>query len=333
MKGIYILLISVTKDISVNIGVLGSRNFQKGLYTYVGSAQNNLEKRVERHLRRAKREFWHIDYLLSNRQVEVLQVLWKKAERLEECRIAERLSQMAVPITSFGSSDCRCTAHLFRIEAYDYLSEFTREIGVTSLDKMVLMAKTGWCTWITGLPGSGKSTVADALLELLKKERVHAQLLSSDALRRFLTPKPSYSLEERDAVYATLVYIAKLLTQNGVNVVIDATGNLRRYREDARNRITQFIEVYLECPLEVCKRREARRIRTHRAPRQIYELADKGKAPTVPGVGQPYEAPSNPEATLDTAKCTPVKCAQKVLEKILLAEADMKSGASQAFQM
>jgi adenylylsulfate kinase len=325
MKGIYILLISVTKDISVNIGVLGSRNFQKGFYAYVGSAQNNLEKRVERHLRRAKRKFWHIDYLLGNRQVEVLQLFWKKAGRLEECRIAERLSQVAAPIRSFGSSDCRCRAHLFRIEAYDYLSEFMREIGVTSFDKMVLMAKTGWCTWITGLPGSGKSTVADALLELLEKEGVHAQLLSSDALRRVVTPKPSYSLEERDVVYATLVYISELLTQNGVKVVIDATGNLRRYREDARKRMPVFIEAYLECPLEVCREREARRARTHHAPRQIYERAGHGKAPTVPGVGQPYEPPSNPEITLDTTKCSPTKCAQKVLEKILLKQAKSKT--------
>jgi adenylylsulfate kinase len=200
------------------------------------------------------------------------------------------------------------------------------EIGLKPLHKMVLMTKTGWCTWVTGLPGSGKSTVSEALLKLLKKEDVHAQLLSSDTLRRFLTPKPSYSLEERDTVYATLVYIAELLTQNGVNVVIDVTGNLRRYRENARKRIPVFIEVYLECSLEVCVQREGRRARTHHAPKSIYERAGEGKAPTVPGVGQPYEPPSNPEIKLDTTKCSPVECAQKVLEKILLAEVGGRSG-------
>jgi len=133
MKGIYVLLISIAKNISVSVGALGDRSFQEGLYAYVGSAQNNLEKRVERHLRRVKRKFWHIDYLLSNRQVEVLRVFYKKAGRLEECRIAERLGEIATPVRGFGSSDCTCKGHLFRIEAHDYSSEFMREIGVKPL--------------------------------------------------------------------------------------------------------------------------------------------------------------------------------------------------------
>jgi Uri superfamily endonuclease len=62
-KGIYILVVSVSKDINVNVGALGSVNFEKDLYAYVGSAQNNLEKRIERHLRKTKQKFWHIDYL------------------------------------------------------------------------------------------------------------------------------------------------------------------------------------------------------------------------------------------------------------------------------
>jgi len=175
----------------------------------------------------------------------------------------------------------------------------------------------GWCVWVTGLPGSGKSVIAEALIKFLLQKGIRAQLLSSDALRKVLTPKPTYSLEERDMVYATLVYIAKLLTQNGVNVIIDATGNLRRYRENARNQIKKFMEAYLECPLEVCIERESKRAETRQAPRQIYERALKGKAPTVPGVGQPYEPPTNPEITVNTAQCTPEEAAHKILEAII----------------
>lgn len=174
----------------------------------------------------------------------------------------------------------------------------------------------GWCIWITGLPGSGKSVVAEALVRILLQKGIHAQLLSSDALRKVLTPKPTYSLEERDIVYATLVYIAKLLTQNGVNVVIDATGNLRRYRENARLQIPKFMEAYLACPLEVCMERESKRVETRQAPKQIYTKALEGKAPTVPGVGQPYEPPTNPEITINTAQCTPEQAAHKILETI-----------------
>lgn len=174
----------------------------------------------------------------------------------------------------------------------------------------------GWCIWVTGLPGSGKSVISEALLKLLDENGIAAQLLSSDALRKVLTPNPCYSLEERDIVYATLVYIAKLLTQNGVNVVIDATGNLRRYRENARRQIPLFFEVYLECPLEICAERESKRGKTYFAPKQIYAKALEGKAPTVPGVGQPYEPPLKPEIVINTVESTPEKAAQKILQEL-----------------
>jgi adenylylsulfate kinase len=175
----------------------------------------------------------------------------------------------------------------------------------------------GWCIWVTGLPGSGKSVVSEALLTILKKKRIPVQLLSSDVLRKVMTPNPTYSIEERDIVYATLVYIATLLTENGVNVVIDATGNLRRYRESARKQISRFLEAYLECPLEVCAEREAKRGKTYFAPKQIYAKALEGKAPTVPGIGQPYEPPLNPEVTINTTRHTPEQSAKKILEKLL----------------
>jgi adenylylsulfate kinase len=175
----------------------------------------------------------------------------------------------------------------------------------------------GWCVWVTGLPGSGKSVVSQALHKLLKQKGIHAQLLPSDALRKVLTPKPTYSLEERDKVYETLVYIAKLLTQNNVNVIIDATGNLRRYRENARKQIPRFIEAYLECPLGICIERETKRGKMYQAPKKIYKRGLEGKAPTVPGIGQPYEQPLDPEIKINTTKCKPEQAAQKILEIIL----------------
>lgn len=174
------------------------------------------------------------------------------------------------------------------------------------------MKRGGWCVWVTGLPGSGKSVVSGALVKLLGEKGVRVQLLSSDALRRVVTPKPCYSLQERDVVYETLVYVAWLLTENGVNVIIDATGNLRRYREDARKQIGRFAEVYLMCPLNVCMEREASRRDAFSAPRQIYAHALKGKTSNVPGVGQPFEAPLKPELVLDTTKLSLEECASKI---------------------
>ena len=119
MKGVYVLVISVSKDIRVSVGALGSVNFEKGLYAYVGSAQNNLEKRIKRHLRKVKRKFWHIDYLLENEFVGVVKVLYKEAEKSEECKIASRLGENSIPVENFGCSDCGCISHLFRLKGSD----------------------------------------------------------------------------------------------------------------------------------------------------------------------------------------------------------------------
>ncbi len=175
----------------------------------------------------------------------------------------------------------------------------------------------GWCVWITGLPGSGKSVISRALLKLLAEKGVNAKILASDRLRGVLTPEPTYSIKERDMVYATLVFIAKLLVKNDVNVIIDATGNLRQYRENARNQLPRFMEVYLECPLQVCIQRETQRKNTHQAPEQIYKRAYQGKTNTVPGIGEPYEPPRKPEIVIDTTKNTPREAGKKILELIL----------------
>ncbi|MGB9740419.1 MAG: DUF123 domain-containing protein [Candidatus Bathyarchaeia archaeon] len=310
MRGIYLLLISISKNIHVEIGGLGTRYFRKGLYVYVGSAQRNLESRINRHMKDDKRKFWHIDYLLDNEDVKVLNAFYKEnAERSFECDFAKKLNGIGSPISRFGSSDCRCQSHLFKINDNKAFFKLLHENSFKGTSAM----HGGWCVWITGLPGSGKSVVSKALISLLEKNGIHAQLLSSDLLRKFMTPKPKYTLEERDAVYVTLVYIAKLLTENGVNVVIDATGNLRRYRENARAQIPKFIEAYLECPLEICMQRESKRTETHLAPQKIYETALKGKAPTVPGIGQPYEEPLNPEVKVDAARLSPEECAKKIM--------------------
>jgi len=162
------------------------------------------------------------------------------------------------------------------------------------------------------LPGSGKSVIVEALVKRLKRQNVRVQVVSVDMLRRLMTPKPTYSETERDVVYAAIAFVAKLLTENHVNVVIDATGNRRRYRDNARKMIPEFIEAYVRCPLEICIERESKRGRSFMAPKYIYKRGLSGEAPTVPGLGVPYEEPLHPEVAVDSDRTSPEECAQKI---------------------
>ncbi|MBF0558486.1 MAG: adenylyl-sulfate kinase [Nitrospirae bacterium] len=156
----------------------------------------------------------------------------------------------------------------------------------------------GIVIWITGLPGSGKSSLTDGIKERFPE----FVILRMDELRKVVTPKPAYSEAERDIVYRAIVFTAMTISALGHSVIIDATGNMRKWRETARQVIPHFIEIYLKCPLAVCAEREASRSDRHGAPRDIYA---KGKAGSpVPGMQAPYEEPLNPELIIDVGEIT-----------------------------
>lgn len=161
-----------------------------------------------------------------------------------------------------------------------------------------------WAAWVTGLPGSGKTTITNVAADILKAKGIRVKVLNIDDVRKVLTPRPTYSEEERAIVYAALAYMAKLLVDEGVNVIIDATGNLRKYRDVARELIPDFVEIFVSCPLDVAMEREAARIGGS-APGGIYEKGMTGKSSTVPGLNVAYEPPLHPLVTLDSDKLTP----------------------------
>lgn len=182
---------------------------------------------------------------------------------------------------------------------------------------MVNKTNSSWAIWITGLPGSGKSTLAQGVHENLLKLNIEVKLISSDELRRNLTPQPTYSEEERNFFYDQLASIAMKFVKNNVNVIIDATGNRRKYRNKCRRNIKQFAEIYLECPLEICIQREKKRNNTHFAPKKIYDKAFSQKDTTIPGIGSPYEEPKNPELVLDSSKLSIQECIKRTVNFIL----------------
>ncbi len=167
-----------------------------------------------------------------------------------------------------------------------------------------------WVIWITGLPGSGKSTIAAEL----KKKSPDDVILRMDDLRKIITPTPDYSDTEREYVYRSIVFTAKTLYSLGHKVIIDATGNRRRWRELARESIEDFFEVYIKCPQEICIERESKRADTHGAPTKIYEKASKGHP--VPGISAPYEEPLKPELTIETEKDAPDAAVKKIIRML-----------------
>lgn len=146
--------------------------------------------------------------------------------------------------------------------------------------------KPGVVVWVTGLPSAGKSTLAEALLGELRERGGSACLLDGDRVRASLLPAPGYSPEERANFYETLARLAALLASQGLLVIVAATAHRRVFRERARELAPRFIEVWVDTPLDECARRDAK---------GLYAASQSGEARGLPGSGEGYEAPSQPD--------------------------------------
>lgn len=161
--------------------------------------------------------------------------------------------------------------------------------------------------WLTGLPASGKSTIARELEHRLTEVGVAVELLESDVLRRVLTPAATYSAQERDLFYRALAYYGSRLVAHGVPVIFDATAHRRVYRDFARELIPNFLEVAVVCPVEICRQRDQK---------GTYRKGLEGKTSTVPGLQEPYEEPLKPEVMVDTTLLQPSAAARKIMERL-----------------
>jgi adenylylsulfate kinase len=169
-----------------------------------------------------------------------------------------------------------------------------------------MSGQKGFAIWMTGLPASGKSAITRELVGRLGKEDIFPVVLESDVMRNILTPHPTYLPEERDRFYLQMAQIGSLLVIQGKTVIFDATANKRAYRDRARSLIVPFIEVFVQCPLEICKSRD---------PKGIYAAALDGTAENVPGVQTAYEQPQAPELTVDCREM-PVNNAETIIAHI-----------------
>ena len=161
--------------------------------------------------------------------------------------------------------------------------------------------------WFTGLPCSGKTTIADRVAQVLRGQGHRVERLDGDIVRKGLTSDLGFSKEDRDENIKRVTFVAKLLTRNGVKVLATFVSPYIERRRKSREEIDEFMEVYVKCSIEECMRRDVK---------GMYRKALAGEITGFTGVDDPYEEPPNPELTLDTDKETVEESAQKVLEKM-----------------
>lgn len=165
----------------------------------------------------------------------------------------------------------------------------------------------GFVIWITGLPGSGKSTIARGLDKELRARGFKVESFDGDEVRRNLSKGLGFSKEDRDTHNKRIIYVCKLLTRNGVNAIVSLISPYRSTRAFAREQLPKFVEVYLNCSLKECIRRD---------PKGLYKRALAGEITNMTGIQDPYEEPQNPEVSLDTENDTAKHNIRKVMGKL-----------------
>ena len=157
------------------------------------------------------------------------------------------------------------------------------------------MAKAGFTIWFTGLSGAGKSTLSEIIEERLKACGRNVEVLDGDIVRTHLSKGLGFSREDRDTNIKRIAFVCSLLTRNNVICISAAIAPYRATREWARQEIGNFVEVYVKCPLDVCRQRDVK---------GLYKLVDEGKIQHFTGVDDPYEEPEQPELVIETDKET-----------------------------
>jgi adenylyl-sulfate kinase len=167
------------------------------------------------------------------------------------------------------------------------------------------VANTGFCLWFTGLSGSGKSTVAAAVVDELRRRGHRVELLDGDEVRENLSAGLGFSKADRDANIRRIGWVAALLARNGVVAVTAAISPYRSVRDEVRSKIDSFVEVYVDTPIEVCEQRDVK---------GLYAKARTGEIPEFTGVSDPYEPPVAPEVRVVTHDRDPRASAAQVVD-------------------
>jgi adenylyl-sulfate kinase len=165
----------------------------------------------------------------------------------------------------------------------------------------------GFTVWFTGLPSSGKSTLARMLEGVLMQRGRRVEVLDGDEVRLRLSRGLGFSKEDRDENIRRITYVAKLITRCGGVAITCAISPYRALRDEARQEIGRFVEVYVKCALDVCINRDVK---------GLYAKALRGEIPVFTGVSDPYEAPLAAEVVVETDRESPEESLAKILQHL-----------------
>ncbi|MFX1238880.1 MAG: adenylyl-sulfate kinase [Promethearchaeota archaeon] len=169
------------------------------------------------------------------------------------------------------------------------------------------MEHKGFTLWFTGLPCSGKSVLADAIAEELKKKNMKVERLDGDIVRKGLTKDLGFSEEDRNMNIERVTFVAKLLTRNGVAVLASFVSPYNKIRDYSRKEIGDYILVYVKCPVKVCEERDVK---------GMYAKARAGEIKYFTGIDHPFEDPDNPDIIVETNKQTIEESKAIILEAL-----------------
>jgi len=167
--------------------------------------------------------------------------------------------------------------------------------------------REGFVVWLTGLPGSGKTTIARQLEPELRKFGWPVEVLDGDEIRENLSKGLGFSREDRETHLKRVTYVAKLLSRNGVAVIAAFISPYRSIREYARKETANFVEVYVKCSVQTCAQRD---------PKGLYKKALLGEIKDLTGPQDVYEEPTRPDLVLDTERLTVEESASSILSKL-----------------
>lgn len=169
------------------------------------------------------------------------------------------------------------------------------------------MNKDGYVVWMTGLSGSGKTSIAMVLVDKLKNRGLKVERLDGDVVRQSLTRDLGFTEEDRKKNIERVTFVAKLLSRNGVGTICSFISPYQAVRDDVRANTTNFLEVFVDAPLDVVIERDVK---------GLYKKAIAGEIPNFTGISDPFEAPNNPDIHLHTDQSSVEECAQNILDKL-----------------